>query len=61
MFCLSRIFLTSYIKNLFIYFFGILITGVLLFINLKNNAWNTGYIFIVFGKLNLKLIPLILF
>jgi len=61
MFYLFKFFLTSYIKNFFIYFFGILIIGVLLFTNLKSNAWNIKYIFIIFNRSSLKLIPLILF
>jgi len=61
MFCLFRTSSTSYMGNFFIYFFGILIIGVLLFAGLRNNAWNIGYIFIVFGKSSLKLIPLIFF
>jgi len=49
-----------YIKNLFIYFFEILVTGIFLFIGLRNNTWNIKCIFIVFNKSSLKLIPLIL-
>jgi len=46
--------------NSFIYFFEILVTGVRLSAGLRNNAWNTKYILIIFGKSSLKLMPLIL-